>query len=178
MLIVEQIKNKSLPIGELDIILQDDSSHTLNVKHKKNFIKFIDYMKDSAKQMPFTASELLYHISKPGEKPSDIWVWGCCGLQVLSIVFGIILGMEAQEKGYTDIQQMSNMRNLMYVIYMSNCGLCYMDGIGLRKRGIEDVNTKMSFIIPVYLFQRAKKLEGTNVYAIAWCIVFTISMFF
>lgn len=172
---INQVESEPLPVGSIKITLKDNSVHTIAANQKKPLMKFLDYMKDSAQQMPFEPSEFIYDTSKLGEKPSDIWVWACCGIQVLSIIFSILI---SQDTSMTDFEILDTTRKFIFLIYSANCGACYMDGLSLKKRGISQVQTNWTWLVPVYLFKRAKTLGGDNIYAIVWCIIFVISLAF
>ncbi len=60
-----------------------------------------------------------------------------------------------------------------------NIMLCMSDEMMLRKAGYSNVNRIVwtVFIIPIYLFSRAKLLKQHNTYAIVWCITFLVLIF-
>lgn len=65
-----------------------------------------------------------------------------------------------------------------YITVMLNLGLSYYDEIRLRKAGHNTSKFKgMAWLIPVYLYQRAKALKQNLAYFIVWIICFVIILF-
>ncbi|MFI3200119.1 MAG: zinc ribbon domain-containing protein [Eubacteriales bacterium] len=173
---IEKLEDGYMP-SSIEIILKDETKHMFGIvkKEKKKVMEFLSYMMKHSKTMPFSSSKFIYDTPKLGEKPSDLWVWGCCGVQVLSIIISIQMGNDPSK---SPIELAANMKNLLAVIYSANCGLLYIDGVQLRKRGLTPVESKWTWLVPVYLFKRAKGLGHDNKYAIAWCVAFVISLLF
>ncbi|MGL5126416.1 MAG: DUF4339 domain-containing protein [Fusobacteriaceae bacterium] len=57
-----------------------------------------------------------------------------------------------------------------------NLAICYYDEKLLRKAG-HNIDKVQSYLIPVYLFKRAKLLKHSNAYAITWIVLFVLSLF-
>lgn len=62
-----------------------------------------------------------------------------------------------------------------WVTLAINIALCWKDEKNLRQSGV-DTSTfgKMIWLIPVYLYQRAKALNHSLAYFITWCVCFAL----
>jgi len=60
-----------------------------------------------------------------------------------------------------------------------SCVLCLVDAMKIRKAGHDITLLERWFwILPIYMYQRAKKLQQVGVYLVVWIIVFSICSFF
>ena len=69
---------------------------------------------------------------------------------------------------------------LHWVVFLSlNCGLASLDAEKLKKAGHDPKKLGMAwvYLVPVYLFKRAKALKQSKAYFIVWCITFVLSLF-
>jgi len=57
-----------------------------------------------------------------------------------------------------------------------NIFLCSADEKSLKKKDVDTSQLGSVFLVPVYLFQRAKLLGDKPGYAILWCILFLAQM--
>lgn len=65
-----------------------------------------------------------------------------------------------------------------YITLILNLALSYLDENRLRKAGVNTDKFKgMTWLIPVYLFQRAKYLKQNKAYFIVWLICFAFILF-
>jgi hypothetical protein len=55
--------------------------------------------------------------------------------------------------------------------------LCSVDAKNLRKLGYEDKSIGGSWLVPVYLYNRAKYFNHNKGYFVMWCITFFLSLF-
>lgn len=56
-----------------------------------------------------------------------------------------------------------------------NIVLCTLDEKNLKKAGYDTESLGSAWLIPVYLYKRAKYLKHTLAYFIAWCVTFGLS---
>ena len=67
--------------------------------------------------------------------------------------------------------------NYWYITLALNIGLSYLDDWQLRKQDIDTGNlTALAFLVPVYLYQRARLLKHNMAYFIAWIVTFIVSL--
>ena len=65
-----------------------------------------------------------------------------------------------------------------YVTVILNVALSYLDENRLRKAGVNTDKFKgMTWLVPVYLFKRAKNLKQNLAYFIVWLICFVVLLF-
>lgn len=57
-----------------------------------------------------------------------------------------------------------------------NIGLCYCDENKLKKLGIDTSSFGQAWLIPVYLWRRAKALGHNQAYTIVWGVLFCLSI--
>lgn len=68
-------------------------------------------------------------------------------------------------------------KSLWFITLGLNIWLCTMDDKRLRMAGYDTKSLGSTWLIPVYLFRRAKYLGQSYSYAIVWCITFAILLF-
>jgi len=66
--------------------------------------------------------------------------------------------------------------NLWFITLGINIGLSYLDEIKLKKAGHNTDAMGGAWLIPVYLFKRAKILKQNKAYFIIWCFMFAIML--
>ena len=102
-----------------------------------------------------------------GETDSNTVVWVLAFVPLIgNIIQNIISGMAGVPNG-----------NLWFVTLLINIILSSIDERKLKAAGH---NTKLmgsAWLIPVYLFKRAKVLKQSNAYFIVWCILFVLMLF-
>ena len=55
--------------------------------------------------------------------------------------------------------------------------LCFVDEKNLKKLGYEDKSIGSAWLVPVYLYNRAKYFNHKKGYFIVWCVAFFLSFF-
>jgi hypothetical protein len=68
-------------------------------------------------------------------------------------------------------------QSLWFVTLALNIWLCFLDEKKLRAAGYDTTALGSTWLVPSYLFKRAKTLGQNNSYAIVWCITFVILLF-
>jgi hypothetical protein len=68
-------------------------------------------------------------------------------------------------------------QSLWFVTIGLNIWLCILDNKKLQAAGYDTKAIGTAWIVPVYLFKRAKVLGQSNAYAVVWCITFAILLF-
>jgi hypothetical protein len=64
-----------------------------------------------------------------------------------------------------------------FVVLAINIILCIIDEKQLKKAGYETASLGSAWLIPVYLYKRAKMLGNSFAYFIVWCVCFGLSFF-
>ncbi|MFU0833964.1 MAG: hypothetical protein ACFWUC_13640 [Oscillospiraceae bacterium] len=67
--------------------------------------------------------------------------------------------------------------SLWFITLGLNIWLCSLDEKKLKAAGYNTQKIGSAWLIPAYLFKRAKMLGQSNGYAIVWCITFAILLF-
>ncbi|MCC5911647.1 MAG: DUF4339 domain-containing protein [Clostridiaceae bacterium] len=70
-----------------------------------------------------------------------------------------------------------NIGDLWYVTLIINIILCSLDEKKLNKAGHDTKKMGAVWLVPVYLFKRAKVLKQKSTYAVIWCLMFAIMLF-
>lgn len=65
-------------------------------------------------------------------------------------------------------------KSLWFITIVLNIWLCTMDDKKLGSAGYDTKSFGSTWLIPVYLFKRAKYLGPSYSYAIVWCVTFAI----
>lgn len=111
-------------------------------------------------------------------KINNIIVWILAFAPILGeILRGIILGIMY---GGNDFKMMRAIAegDLWYITLILNIGLSFLDEKILAKSNINtSVFKNWTFIVPVYLYQRAQYLKHNLAYFIVWLVSFFFSMF-
>jgi hypothetical protein len=68
-------------------------------------------------------------------------------------------------------------KSLWFITIGLNVLLCTLDDKNLQKAGYNTKPLGSSWVIPVYLFKRAKFLKQSYSYAIVWCVTFIVLLF-
>jgi hypothetical protein len=55
--------------------------------------------------------------------------------------------------------------------------LCYFDEKNIKKLGYDDMPLGGAWLVPVYLYNRAKYFNHGKGYFITWCVTFALSFF-
>ncbi|ANB75028.1 hypothetical protein AYM40_21620 [Paraburkholderia phytofirmans OLGA172] len=111
----------------------------------------------------------------PAEKISHVIVWILAFTPLIAaflqgFIGGIIYGSD------TDLDVI--MRRTWYFPILMNIGLSYLDEYKLRQAGVDTSDFgKMAWLVPVYLWKRAKTLKQTPVYFWIWVAMFVLSLF-
>jgi len=95
---------------------------------------------------------------------SDVLVWIVAVTPILSTIMAIMLFGDERE----------NIDGVFALII--NIVFCYMDAGNLKKQGFDTSNI-MAWLVPVYLYKRAKLLNQNMAYFAVWCVLFSISFF-
>lgn len=118
-----------------------------------------------------------------GEHVNDTWVWTLAFAPLISLVLYYAVAQQyiyAQlRNGNYDILSMQETLQWTSTIIILglNVFLSYKDEKMLKKAGYKTDALGSYWIIPVYLFKRAKMLEQKNYYAICWIVCFVLSLF-
>lgn len=65
-----------------------------------------------------------------------------------------------------------------YISLILNIILCYIDESNLKKQGVDTSKFgELTFLVPYYLFKRAKALGDNLSYFIVWCVLFALTLF-
>ena len=102
-----------------------------------------------------------------GEAVNNTLVWWLAFGPLLGIFLaGFLAG--ATEKDISDF---------WWTTLVLNVALSLADEKKLKKAGHNTDSMGMAFIVPVYLFKRAKVLKQSNSYFIVWVVLFVLSLF-
>lgn len=113
-----------------------------------------------------------------GDSVSNSVVW----VLALAPIIGLMLeyfvaGMMNPDDMYQADIDMENYK-YWYVTLILNIALSIWDEARLRKAGTKTSDFKgWVWLVPVYLFQRAKALQHSNSYFITWIVCFVLSIF-
>lgn len=119
--------------------------------------------------IPLSKSGLLHNavIGPPpvsGNAVNNTMVWWLAFMPILSSVIEYLVA------GMLGIGS----KSLWFITLGLNIWLCTMDGKKLTMAGYNTKSLGSTWLIPVYLFRRAKYLGQSYSYAIVWCITFAI----
>jgi len=91
------------------------------------------------------------------------------------LAFGPLLGLFLAEflAGATD----KDVAAFWWTTLVLNIGLSIADEKKLKQAGHDTASMGMAFIVPVYLFKRAKVLKQSNSYFVVWVVLFVLSLF-
>ena len=97
---------------------------------------------------------------------SDIYVGMCIVVLILSVLVNLVsLQLRIQSEGGVSV-----------ITLLLNTLLLYFDERMLKRNGTPTDTLVSVWLIPVYLFKRARLTNGSNGYAISWIIIFVISV--
>lgn len=118
--------------------------------------KFADLIRDPNEPPPLS-----------GDAVNNTIVW--------FLAFAIILGLfiEGLISGLTGISQ----DYLFFITLGLNIFLCTLDEKKLTEAGHDTSDMGSVWLVPVYLFKRAKKLGHNYAYFIVWCVIFGLYLF-
>ena len=118
---------------------------------------------------PFSQSGLIHDttMSPPpvsGQAVNNTMVWWLAFMPILGSIIEYLI---------SDATGIAS-KSLWFITLGLNVWLCTLDDRNLQKAGYNTDALGSSWIIPVYLFKRAKFLKQSYAYAIAWCVTFAI----
>ena len=112
-----------------------------------------------------------------GEHVNNNIVWVLAFAPLIGSLLEFALASMLYSNDY-QAEQVANSGKLFFVTIILNIALCYWDEIRLEKAGIKTENFKgFIWLVPVYLFQRAKALKHNLAYFIVWMVCFAIILF-
>lgn len=128
-------------------------------------------------------TELHQHLSKTsppplkGDKVNNTVVWVLAFAPIIGLfIEGFIAGM-VYENSYRVNSAISN-AEFWYVTVILNIALCILDERKIKSAGQDTSRFKgWIFLVPVYLYQRAKILNQNMSYFAVWLVCFAIMMF-
>ena len=103
--------------------------------------------------------------SLPGEAVQNNLVW--------ALAFAPLAGLFLQ--GMVAGATNSHIDDFWFITIILNVALSEMDAKKLKKAGHNVSNMGMAWLIPVYLFKRAKNLKQNPAYFYTWCTTFVLS---
>lgn len=102
-----------------------------------------------------------------GEAISNTLVWWLAFAPLLGVfIAGLLSGIT--NKSISDF---------WWTTLILNIALSMVDEKKLKKAGHNTENMGAAWIVPVYLFKRAKVLKQNNAYFIVWVVLFSLSLF-
>jgi hypothetical protein len=130
------------------------------------------WSQDFTDWLPMSQSGLLHEVAMgpppvSGNAVNNTIVWW---LAFMPIIGSIIEYIIASALG-------AGSQSLWFITLGLNVWLCILDDRNLKKAGYNTKQLGSSWIIPVYLFKRAKFLKQSYAYAIVWCVTFAILLF-
>ncbi|RKY06411.1 MAG: hypothetical protein DRP56_07460 [Planctomycetota bacterium] len=115
---------------------------------------------------PERMNDALSPAMQQNTRVSDIYIGMCIVVLILSVLVNIIsLQLRVQSEGGVSV-----------IILLLNALFLYFDERMLKRNGIPTDELASVWLIPVYLFKRARLTSGSNGYAISWIIIFVISV--
>lgn len=91
---------------------------------------------------------------------NDTFAWLMAFVPLIGTIIGIIIGF-----GYTCL--------------ILNIILCYIDEKNLKEQGVDTSEFgELTFLVPYYLYKRAKALNDSMTYFAVWCVLFAITFIF
>lgn len=101
---------------------------------------------------------------------SDTWgSWTAWAIACVPVIGAIFAALPAKVLGHGSSY-------LFLVTLGLNVFLCSMDANALKAKGYTEAQLGNIFLIPVYLFRRAKLLGEKPAYAILWCVLFGLQL--
>lgn len=121
--------------------------------------------------LPLQQTALARHLSGPpplvGEAVGNVWVWLLAFAPALGeFLAGFVSALFSIPLGY-----------LWWITLLLNVGLSTLDERKLRLAGHDTSRMGAAWIVPVYLFKRARVLRQNNAYFIVWCVLFALLLF-
>ena len=116
--------------------------------------------------LPLQQTALARHLTAPpplvGAAVSNVWVWWLAFAPALGeFIAGFFSALLSIPLGY-----------LWWITLLLNIGLSTLDERKLRQAGHDTSRMGAAWLVPVYLFKRAKVLRQNNAYFIVWCVLF------
>ena len=102
-----------------------------------------------------------------GEAVNNTLVWW--------LAFGPLLGIVVA--GFLSGATGKDITDFWWTTLVLNVALSVADEKKLKKAGHATDSMGLAFIVPVYLFKRAKVLKQSNSYFIVWIVLFVLSLF-
>lgn len=128
-------------------------------------------------------TELAVHLTAPDTPPmlpasriSNTVVWVLAAAPVLgALLEGFVAGILSQNEYALSVA--ISERQYWYITLLLNIGLGILDEQRLKKAGVDTkAFGKMVFVIPVYLWKRAKALNQRPAYFWTWAGLFVLSL--
>ncbi|OOH89287.1 hypothetical protein BMT54_06880 [Pasteurellaceae bacterium 15-036681] len=111
-------------------------------------------------------------------KVNNLLVWILAFAPIIGEFLRGIIIFVMYGDGYQAMFAIAN-DELWFITLILNIALGIADEKYLKRIGIDTSNFKMwSAFVPVYLFQRARILNHSYAYFIAWCVSFVLIMLF
>lgn len=128
------------------------------------------------------ATELREHLQGPppltGMYASNSVVWVLAFAPLIGYLLEYIVAYALQENSFMAELAMAGSK-YWYITLFLNIGLSYMDENRLVKGGVDTSKFKgMTWLVPVYLFQRSKALNHGPAYFITWIVCFVLPLLF
>jgi len=128
-------------------------------------------------------TELAAHLDKTappplsGEHVNNTVVWVLAFAPLIGLIFeAIVAGMVYNGSEYR-IEQALSSAEFWYITLALNLALSFWDEKRLEQSGIDTSKFKgMTWLIPVYLYQRAKALKHNLAYFIVWLACFALML--
>ncbi len=94
-------------------------------------------------------------------------VWWLAFAPIIGSFVGIWLASSMQ----------TSVNNFWWITLGLNIGLGYFDESRLKRAGYDTAKMGMAWLVPVYLFKRAKLLDQSPAYFVVWLVAFFVSLF-
>ncbi len=128
-------------------------------------------------------TELLKHLAKvsppplTGDKVNNTVVWFLAFAPIIGLFLeGVVAGLFYGDSYQAELA--ASNAEFWYVTVALNIILCILDERKLKSAGQDTSNFKgWVWLVPVYLYQRAKKLNQNLAYFVVWLVCFSIIMF-
>lgn len=142
------------------------------VKSKKINYDTLVWKEEFNDWLPINQTELKKYFNEPpplsGEAVNNTYVWILAFAPILGIVLQILLVLSIGGSFYS----------YWFVTIILNIVLCIADEKKLMKAGQDTSRMGSAFLVPVFLFKRAKVLKQNPSYFYIWLICFGLSLFF
>ena len=113
-----------------------------------------------------------------GELVSNKVVWILAFAPIIGLMLEYFIAGAVHSNNEHAATAAAENADFWYVTLMLNIGLAYLDEKRLRKAGHNTDKFKgMTWLVPVYLYQRAKNLKQNLAYFIVWIVCFVLMLF-